>query len=57
MSLKGKSAIAGIAEYKPSRYTQGATTLGMLADVGMQAVADAGLEIKDIDGIVTEAFA
>ena len=57
MSLRGKSAIAGIAEYKPSRYTQGATTLGMLADVGMRAVADAGLEMRDIDALVTEAFA
>lgn len=57
MSLKGKAAIVGVAEFKPSRYTQGATTLGMLAEVGMQAVADAGLELRDIDGLVTEAFA
>ncbi|MBK7124980.1 MAG: thiolase family protein [Dehalococcoidia bacterium] len=57
MSLRGKAAIAGIGEFRPSRYTEGATTLGMLAEVGMQAVADAGLEMKDIDGLVTESFA
>jgi acetyl-CoA acetyltransferase len=57
VSLKGKSAIVGIGEFRPSRYTEGATTLGMLAEVGLQAVDDAGLELRDIDGLVTEAFA
>ncbi len=57
MSLRGKAAIAGVGEFKPSRFTEGATTLGMLAEVGRMAVADAGLELEDVDGLITESFA
>lgn len=57
MSMRGKAAIIGIGEFKPTRYTEGATTLGMLAEVGRLAIADAGLETGDIDGLVTESFA
>jgi len=57
MSLRGRTAIAGIAERRPSRYTEGATTLGMLAEVGMEAIADAGLEPGQVDGLITESFA
>lgn len=56
MSLRGRSAIVGIGEFKPSRYTTGATTLGMLAEVGRMAVADAGFELKQVDGLITESF-
>lgn len=45
-------AIAGIGELAPVRRTQGATTLGMIADVSAQAVADAGLEPAAIDGLL-----
>ena len=55
--MRGKAAIIGIGEFKPSRYTEGATTLGMLAEVGRLAIADAGLETAEIDGLVTESFA
>ncbi|MGI8926631.1 MAG: thiolase family protein [Tepidiformaceae bacterium] len=57
MTLRGKAAIVGIGEFKPTRYTEGATTLGMLAEVSRQAVADAGLELGEVDGLVTESFA
>ena len=57
MSMRGKAAIIGIGEFKPTRYTEGATTLGMLAEVGRLAIADAGLETGAIDGLVTESFA
>ena len=57
MTMRGKAAIIGIGEFKPTRYTEGATTLGMLAEVGRLAIADAGLETGDIDGLVTEGFA
>ncbi|MBE7519891.1 MAG: thiolase family protein [Thermoflexaceae bacterium] len=57
MSLRGKAAIVGIGEFKPTRYTEGATTLGMLVEVGRQAVADAGLEMQEVDGLITENFA
>ncbi len=57
MTLRGSSAIVGIGEFKPSRFTNGATTLGMLAEVGRMAVADAGFELKQVDGLITESFA
>ncbi|MBI2764750.1 MAG: thiolase family protein [Chloroflexi bacterium] len=57
MTLRGKTAIVGVAEFRPSRYTEGATTLGMLAEVARDAIADAGLEMGEVDGIVVESFA
>ncbi|MCZ2111873.1 MAG: thiolase family protein [Dehalococcoidia bacterium] len=57
MSLRGKAAIVGIGEFKPTRYTEGATTLGMLAEVARLAVEDAGMEFAEVDGLLTEAFA
>jgi len=57
MSLRGRAAIVGIGELKPVRHTEGATTLGMLAETGRQAVADAGLELAEVDGLITENFA
>jgi len=57
MTLRGKTAIVGVAEHRPTRYTEGATTLGMLADVAMRAIADAGLEPAEVDGLLTASFA
>ncbi|MFN0148249.1 MAG: thiolase family protein [Dehalococcoidia bacterium] len=57
MSLRGRSAIVGVAEFKPTRYTEGATTLGMLAQVAQEAIADAGMEPGEVDGLCVEAFA
>jgi acetyl-CoA acetyltransferase len=57
MSLRGKSAIVGVAEFKPARYTEGETTLGMLAKVSSAAIADAGLELGEVDGLIVESFA
>ncbi len=45
-------AIAGIGELVPQRETNGATTLGMIAEVARLAVADAGLEPAAIDGLL-----
>lgn len=45
-------AIAGIGELKPQRRTQGATTLGFIAETVRLAVADAGLEKDTIDGLL-----
>jgi acetyl-CoA C-acetyltransferase len=56
MTLRGKAAIAGVGEFKPSRYTEGATTLGMLVEVAREAIADAGLEMGEVDGLITEGF-
>jgi acetyl-CoA C-acetyltransferase len=57
MSLRGRSAIVGLAEFKPTRYTEGETTLAMLARVASDAIADAGMEPGDVDGLCVEAFA
>ncbi len=57
MTLRGRAAIVGIGEFKPTRYTQGATTLGMLAQVARDAIADAGMEMGEVDGLITESFA
>ena len=57
MSLRGSVAIAGVAEFKPSRFTVGETTLGMLARAAMDAIADAGLEPGEVDGVITANFA
>ena len=57
MSLRGRSAIVGVAERRPARYTEGESTLGMLAEIAMEAIADAGMEPAQVDGLVTESFA
>lgn len=57
MSLRGQTAIIGLAEFKPSRYTEGETTLSMIARVASQAIGDAGLEPGQVDGICVGAFA
>ena len=57
MSLRGKTAIVGLGEFRPTRYTEGATTLGMLAEVAREAIADAGIEMGAVDGLITEGFA
>ncbi len=52
MSRAPRAAIAGIAELAPVRRTEGATTLGMIADVAAEAVRDAGVEPDAIDGLL-----
>ena len=56
MSLRGQSAIVGVAEQKPELNSHGETTLGMLAKIGMLAILDAGLEPGQVDGLVTAGF-
>lgn len=56
MTLRGQAAIVGLAEYQPRLYSKNATTLGMLADIGHRAIADAGFEPAEVDGLVTEGF-
>lgn len=49
---RSKGAIVGAASLKPVRRTNGASTLGMLAQVSAKAVADAGLQNDAIDGLL-----
>ena len=50
MSLKGAAAIVGIGELKPTKEPGNATALGLMAKVTAEAIADSGLEKRDIDG-------
>jgi acetyl-CoA C-acetyltransferase len=52
MSLKGKAAAIGIGELKPAKEPGDLTALGLMAKVSAEALADAGLEKKDIDGFL-----
>src|SRR5271170_2749842 len=52
MSLKSKAAAIGIGELKPVKEPGDLTALGLKARVAAEAIADAGLEKKDIDGFL-----
>lgn len=52
MSLRGSAAIVGAAETPPRRTTPGMTTLDMIAVTAGKAVADAGMEPDEIDGLL-----
>lgn len=54
MPFRSKAAIAGIGELKPSRYSEGETTLTMLARAGLLAIEDAGIPFEEIDGLLTQ---
>lgn len=54
MSLRGKAAVVGIAEYPTTRQPPpGRTTLGLLSELAGMAIKDAGLRKEDIDGLIT----
>ncbi|MEA3214344.1 MAG: acetyl-CoA C-acetyltransferase [Acidimicrobiia bacterium] len=57
MSLRGAAAITGIAERKPTRWTDGETTLDMFSRIAVGAVEDAGLQLHDIDGVIAHPMA
>ena len=50
--VRGWAAVTGVAERKPTRWTDGETTIDMFARIGVQAIADAGLQLADIDGLI-----
>jgi acetyl-CoA C-acetyltransferase len=53
MSLKGKAAIVGIAELKPWKDAPpDMTPLRLMSRLTVEAIADSGLEKKDIDGFL-----
>lgn len=47
-----ESAIVGINELKPVRYSDGETTLSLIAKSVIGAIEDAGLSKEDIDGLL-----
>lgn len=54
MGLRGDAAIVGAAQYKPEKYQTAPQMfhLEQVADLASQALADAGLAAKDLDGLV-----
>jgi acetyl-CoA C-acetyltransferase len=50
MSFSGKIAIAGVHEYE-SRWCPDKTTLQITGECAREALADAGLELSDVDGL------
>jgi acetyl-CoA acetyltransferase len=52
MSLKRKAAAIGIGELKPMKEAGDATALGLMGKVAAEAIADADLDKRDIDGFL-----
>ena len=51
-AIKDKTAIVGIGWTAFSR-NSGFTTLTLAAEASLKAIADAGLQVQDIDGVVS----
>lgn len=49
---QAKATIVGISELKPRRYTEGETTLGLIAESVKLAARDAGIHKDEIDGLL-----
>ncbi len=54
MGLRGVSAIVGLGELRPSRETPGKSALDLTAEVALQAVADAGMPLREVDGLCVD---
>lgn len=54
MGLRGKAALVGAAQYKPEKYATAPRMfhLEQVADLAGLALADAGLALQDLDGLV-----
>jgi acetyl-CoA acetyltransferase len=51
MSLRGAAAVVGVAELAPTRTTE-ETQLTLMARVATAAIADAGLTLGEVDGLI-----
>ncbi len=54
MGLKGQAALVGAAQYKPEKYATAPRMfhLDQVAELAGIALADAGLELREVDGLV-----
>ncbi|HYB92462.1 MAG TPA: thiolase family protein [Candidatus Binataceae bacterium] len=57
--MEGRAALVGAAQYKPEKYTTAPRMfhLEQVADLAIKALADAGLELSDVDGLVLQGAA
>ncbi|SDL91332.1 Acetyl-CoA acetyltransferase [Oryzisolibacter propanilivorax] len=55
MGLQGKAALVGAAQYKPEKYATAPQLfhLEQIADLTLKALDDAGMELSEVDGLVT----
>ena len=51
-SLKGKAAVSGIGEIKPAKFIEGATIPSLMLEVARQAMLDAAMDPKEVDGLL-----
>ncbi len=57
MTLRGVAAIAGVAELKPERMTPPEVgAMEVIAEVSRAAIQDAGVSIREIDGLLVDTF-
>ncbi|MYL49339.1 thiolase family protein [Halobacillus litoralis] len=52
MASQIRGAITGIGELKPVRYSEGKTTLSLIAESVRLAIQDAGISKEDVDGLL-----
>jgi acetyl-CoA acetyltransferase len=52
MPLRGAAAVVGLAERAPQRFTGDETNLELLAGVAVDAMADAGVDRSEVDGLL-----
>ncbi len=52
MSLRGVAAVVGLAERAPQRHTGDETNLDLLSGVAVEALADAGIDRSEVDGLL-----
>lgn len=55
MGLQGTAALVGAAQYKPEKYATAPRMfhLEQVADLTLQALDDAGMELSEVDGLIT----
>ena len=52
VDLRGRAAVAGIGELKPTRYANGKTVPHLILEVAREAMLDAKMRPADIDGLL-----
>ena len=57
MTLRGVAAVVGLAERAPQRYTGDETNLELLSGIATEALADAGIERRAVDGLLVHPLA